>query len=212
MWHVGCASLEHHYETRLLAHVARICLRKTAARHDKQSVSLRHNSGNILNMVCHEQLSAMFSAMHNMRGLSRAQSCELLCPLLRDTMDSCAGKRATPRLSHAPTQRHRGNGGVALEQIGDCIYDMCFTFSSCQGNASWHQLSDRHPGQKQLCAAAAGTTCQVVRVSMPSTHVGVSHRTYTMFADTHSRATGSVQFSQKLLLQHMNGTPWHQTL
>ena len=110
MWHVGGASLDHHYETRLLAHVARICLLETAARHHKQAVSLQRKCGNILHMRFHDQLSAMFSALHNVRGLWRAQPCELLRPLWRDIMHSCAGKQATPRLSPAPTQRHRGRG------------------------------------------------------------------------------------------------------
>ena len=69
MWHVGSPSLEHHYETRLLAHVARICLPETAARHDKQAVSLQRKCGNILHMRCHDYLSAMFFALHNVRGL-----------------------------------------------------------------------------------------------------------------------------------------------
>ena len=70
----------------------------------------------------------------------------------------------------------------------------------------------QHLAQHQFADAAAGSLCDAVECSVLSIHVGDSQRTYTMFADTHSRDTGSVHFSQKLLLQHMNGTPWHQTL
>ena len=118
-------SLECHYDTQVLAHVARLYLHQKGHTPRRAvcvfAALLRQHAARAM---C-ERVRGLVFRLQNVRCLWRSQACELLCPLLRDTMHSCAGKQATPQLSHVRTQLLRVNGSDVSENFvtasGTCV-------------------------------------------------------------------------------------------